>query len=220
MKRRFLIGLLAVVIVSSPAFAQDADKSGKSEAPIVVRVVPMKHAFSGQIASVVGTVSRGVRFAWDEASNSLVLSGPEDDIAAALEVVQQLDVPRRDLATAVEGPLSLRLTVFYVEGTYDAGGAGSDSKLPEALGRVSKVLTENGMHHLRLMTSQIINIKSDEKYIAIGTLDDPSGYMRVLTRGRMKFARPVDSRRWSANRRSRESGARARRTCSHFRPRS
>jgi hypothetical protein len=136
----------------------------------------------------MNSVSHGARFAWDDSSNALVISGLERDIADSLEVVKQLDVPRREVGLATVGPLSLRVTVFYVEGTYDAEGPDGGTKLPEAIEPAAKVLTENGMHHLKLMTTQIFTIKSDEQFHAVGTLDDPAGYMRISTRGWVKFA--------------------------------
>lgn len=181
----FLVGLVTVLCATGVVKAQEQPQQSE---PMTMLVVPIQHGRAAEIAHVMNSVAHGVHFAWDDSSNSLVMSGRERDFTHALEVVKQLDVPRRDKGIATVGPHSFRVTVFYVEGNYDAEGPGGGSKLPAAIEPAAKVLAENGMYHLKLMTTQIFTIKGDEQFHAVGTLDDPAGHIRVMTRGQVRYS--------------------------------
>ncbi len=97
------IPVLALVTVAcrstdSSSSRADAAQQATPDVSTAVEVVPLKFAVADQLASELRSVidgqksRRSMRVVADARTNSIIVSGPREDIAQLLELVAKLDV--------------------------------------------------------------------------------------------------------------------------------
>jgi type II secretory pathway component GspD/PulD (secretin) len=111
--------------------AKPAAPGAKGDAKAEFRVLVLKYAAAREAAATLAQIFRGdhpaLSIAADERTNSLILRGPAEDLAAAEAVVQRLDVAAPDARKSE--PAKPQLRVFPLK----SGSAAEVVKLLQAL---------------------------------------------------------------------------------------
>ena len=93
--------ILALALVATACHSTETSKAHAEpavEVSGIIEVVPLQFASADQLANELRSVidgqksKRSLRVVADARTNSLILSGPREDIAQLLELVKKLDV--------------------------------------------------------------------------------------------------------------------------------
>lgn len=147
--------LVVSVSVSLLAVSADADQGGHSRRPIeitargmqrpaetmVTKVFVLRHYPAGRLVNILDTVTRDSRYALDEVSNRLIVTGPVSELEEIATLIEALDVQK---VQAVESrPMVCRAYMFELASPSSAmrrfhiEATGSDPLSPEQVLKVS-----------------------------------------------------------------------------------
>lgn len=88
--RVFVVG--CVLAMTLPVVAEESGGGGSSDQQMVQRVVQLHHADAAEATDLIRSTLR-CRSGVDARTNSVVISGPADQVAAAEQMLAKLDVP-------------------------------------------------------------------------------------------------------------------------------
>lgn len=138
----------AIKVVESVIAALDArpEGGGQRGAPktafVTVRSYPLTdmHRLIAQSLRL----DRYTKIAADEVNGRIIVTGPDEDIAAVRSLVTQLDRPRR----------TYTLEFFFIR----SGGDGDGTPLPKAMAPIASSLQQSGFGSLSLLAPMIVRV--------------------------------------------------------------
>ncbi len=138
------------------ALAAKLDKPGGASSALRQEVVKLQYASARDVQSVLQStvqVQRSgphLRIASDARNNAVVLSGPDQEILRALQLVKGLDVAAPQPKAAE--PSSLKLTFYFLAASFTGESVPGGAPLPAALKPVAAAMAESGFTGLTLVS--------------------------------------------------------------------